>query len=80
MPRKQKSDYVLGVEKVLNTPSMSFMNSPHVFNEIHKKSGMSLEGMFKHIGRSSKSKEYKPSDSERSEARLQDLQAKSEQK
>jgi hypothetical protein len=80
MPRKTKSEYVLGVEKVLNTPSMSFMTNPKVFNEIHKQSGMSLEGMFKHIGRSSKAKEYKPSDSERSEARLNNLQVKSDQK
>jgi hypothetical protein len=80
MPRKTKSEYVLGVEKVLNTPSMSFMANPKVFNEIHKQSGMSLENMFRHIGRSSKAKEYKPSDSERSEARLNNLQVKSDQK
>jgi len=78
MPRKYKTEYMLGVEKVLNTPSMSFVHSPAVFNEIHKKSGMSLHDMFKHIGRSSKNREYKPSDSERSEARLTSLKEKSD--
>ena len=54
------------------------MKDTKAFNEIHKESGMSLSQMIKSIGRGSKEKKYAPpTDNERSEARLKQLETES---
>ena len=74
MPRK--SDYILGLEAVLNNPKTSFQQNPKVFNELYKQSGMSMNAMMKHIGKSSKNRKQKePTDAEKSEARLDRMEA-----
>ena len=74
MPRK--SDFVLGLETVLNNPQTSFMKNPKVFNELYKQTGMTMNAMMKHIGKGSKNKKQKePTDAEKSEARLDRMEA-----
>jgi hypothetical protein len=74
MPRK--SDFVVGLETVLNNPQTNFMKNPKVFNELYNQTGMSMNAMMKHIGRTSRSKKQKePTDAERSEARLNQMEA-----
>jgi len=76
---KYKDDFSAGLEKILNNPSTSFLTNPKTFKEIHSASGMSYSEMIKHIGRGSKKQEVqKPTDSERSEERLNVLAEKSE--
>ena len=73
-----KTDFVRGLEAVLNNPQTSFMRNPKVFNEIYSQSKMSMNAMMKHIGKSSKNKKTKePTDAERSEARLDRMEAQS---
>lgn len=70
-----KSSYQLGLEQVLNNPATSFMNNPHVFNEIQNKSGMCTTQMMKYLGKAKKANKPKePTDSEKSEARLSNLE------
>ena len=74
MPRK--SDYVIGLEAVLNNPKTSFEKNPKVFNELYNQTGMSMNAMMKHIGRASKNRKHKePTDAEKSEARLDRMEA-----
>ena len=78
-----KDPFTLGLEKILNNPNTSFVHNPHVFNEIHKNSNMTMSSMIKHIGRMEqqvRGKKNEPSDSERSEKRLHELESKSSDK
>jgi hypothetical protein len=76
MPRK--TDFVVGLEAVLNNPQTSFMKNPKVFSELYSQSKMSMNAMMKHIGKSSKNKKTKePTDAEKSEARLDRMEAQS---
>jgi hypothetical protein len=78
MPR-HKDDFSAGLEQILNNPATSFLTNPKTFKEIHAHSGMSMSEMVRHIGRGSKKqKVHKVTDAERSEARLDQLEAKSE--
>jgi cytochrome c556 len=78
---KRKDDFSAGLEAILNNPQTSFIKNPKTFREIHTESGMSMSQMIKHIGRQSKvQKEKKPTDEERSKARLDTLEANSESK
>jgi len=78
---KRKDDFSAGLEAILNNPQTSFIKNPKTFREIHTESGMSMSQMIKHIGRESKHyKEKKPTDEERSKARLDTLEASSEEK
>lgn len=71
-----KTDFQLGMEAVLNNPKTSFMQNPKTFNEIYKQSGMSMSQMMKHIGgQSRKQKKHEPTDAEKSEARLKEMEA-----
>jgi hypothetical protein len=71
-----KTDFQLGMEAVLNNPKTSFMTNPKTFNEIHKQSGMSMSAMMKHIGgKSRQQKKHEPTDAEKSEARLKEMEA-----
>ncbi len=74
-----KNAYQLGLEQVLNNPQTSFIHHPHIFNEIHKSSGMSVTEMMKHIGRSKANakKNKEPTEKEKSEQRLKELESKS---
>jgi len=78
MPRK--TDFVIGLETVLNNPQTSFMKNPKVFNELYSQSKMSMNSMMKHIGKSAKNKKQKePTDAEKSEARLDRMEAQTKQ-
>jgi hypothetical protein len=70
-----KTNYQLGMEAVLNNPQTSFLTNPKTFHEIHKQSGMSMTAMFKHIGGQSKKQKQAPTDAEKSEARLKEMEA-----
>jgi len=75
-----KNSFQLGLEHVLNNKETSFLHNPHVFNEIHRNSGMSVSNMMKHIGKTRSSEKAKePTEKEKSEQRLKDLEAKSHQ-
>lgn len=77
MPQ-HKSDFALGMEHVLNNPKTSFLTNPRVFNEIHSQSQMSVSAMMKTIGKTAKQRKNKePTDKERSEQRLNEMEAKS---
>jgi hypothetical protein len=79
MPRR-KDDYTAGLETILNNHKTSFLKEPKVFHEIHKGSEMSLSQMIRHIGRGSKAQTKKePTDKEKSEARIKELEAKAEE-
>ena len=71
---KHKSSFTLGLEKVLNNPNASFLNNPATFNEIQKKSEMSMTQMLKHIGKK-RNESKEPSDKEKSKERLEELKA-----
>jgi len=71
-----KTDFQLGMEAVLNNPKTSFLHNPKTFNEIYKQSGMSMSGMMKHIGsKARQQKKQGPTDAEKSEARLKEMEA-----
>jgi|APCry1669192269_1035402.scaffolds.fasta_scaffold07849_4 hypothetical protein len=73
MPRRHKSDYQTGLEVMLNNPDANFLKNPKVFNEIHRESQMPISAMVRHLGKTAKNhrkEPQKPSDQERSEARL----------
>ena len=71
-----KTNYQLGMEAVLNNPQTSFLQNPKTFYEIHKQSGMSMNAMLKHIGgQAKKQKEKGPTDAEKSEQRLKEMEA-----
>lgn len=79
MPHKRKDDFASGLETILNNPKTSFITNPATFREIHSQSGMTMGAMIRHIGKQSgKQKEHKPTDDEKSKARLDTLEAKSE--
>jgi len=69
---KHKSSFVLGLEKVLNNPNASFLNNPATFNEIQKKSEMSMTQMLKHLGKK-RTESKQPSEAEKSKERLEEL-------
>ena len=71
-----KTNFQLGMEAVLNNPQTSFLTNARTFNEIHKQSGMSMNAMMKHIGGQVKKQKQKgPTDAEKSEARLKEMEA-----
>lgn len=78
---KHKSDFAIGLERILNNPQTNFVKNPTVFGEIHKASGMSVTEMIRHVGKRSKSHkpDEKPSDDERSKERLSNLETSSRQ-
>ena len=64
------------MEAVLNNPQTSFLHNPRTFHEIHRQSGMSMSAMMKHIGgQAKKQKEKGPTDAEKSEQRLKEMEA-----
>ena len=75
---KRKNDFTMGLETILNNPETSFLKNPKTFNEIKVQSGMPLHTMIKTIGRSAKGnkKAPEPTDKEKSEARLAEMEAK----
>jgi len=78
MPRK--SDYIVGLEAVLNNPKTSFLHNPSTFKEIQTQSGMSMNAMLKHVGGRSRQKKKEPTDAEKSEARINAMEAATSQK
>jgi hypothetical protein len=77
MPRKD--DYTRGLEVILNNPKTSFLRDSRTFHEIHKASEMSLSSMIKHVGRGARSSVPKPpTDKEKSETRIKEMEAKNE--
>ncbi len=73
---KYKSDYISGLETILNNPKTNFVKNPNVFKEIHNASGLSMSELIRHVGKKSKNakKDEKPSDDERSKERLSTLE------
>jgi hypothetical protein len=63
------------MEAVLNNPKTSFLTNPKTFHEIHKQSGMSMSAMMKHIGGQAKKQKQGPTDAEKSEQRLKEMEA-----
>ena len=76
MPRK--SDYIVGLEAVLNNPKTSFLHNPSTFKEIQTQSGMSMNAMLKHVGGRSRQKKKEPTDAEKSEALINAMEAASQ--
>jgi hypothetical protein len=79
MPRHRayKDNFSVGLEHILNNPTASFIKSPAVFNEIHSKSNMSITSMLRHVGKRRKNDRNhpkEPSDAERSQERLGQLE------
>ncbi len=74
MPR-HKDNFTIGLETMLNNKEASFMKNPAVFREIKDKANMNVSAMLKHIGKRKKSNyRSEPTDSERSEERLNQLE------
>ena len=80
MPRK--TDFQLGLETILNNPATSFLKNPVTFNEIHKQSAMPVASMIRQVGKGSRGQNGKarkePTDEERSKARLETMESKTE--
>lgn len=74
----KKSAMTVGLEKILNSPEASPLNNPQVFRQIVSQSGQSLSNTLKYIGK--KSKAPRVTDEEKSKARLEKLEASSEEK
>jgi len=76
MTHKYKSDWVTGLEVLLNNKNANPLKNHKVFGEIQKESGMPLSHMIKHLGKTSKKNKQpeKPTDKERSEARLANME------
>jgi hypothetical protein len=70
---KHKSQFQIGIETILNNKEASFLKNPDIFNEIQKQSQMPISQMIRHIGKTKKSE---PTEKEKSEARLNNLEAK----
>jgi hypothetical protein len=71
-----KGNFTLGLEMMLNRKETSPLYNPAVIRELHSKSGMTMRQMVEHVGKGSKQarKEKEPTDKERAEARLAELQ------
>jgi len=70
---RNKNSFQVGLEHILNSPNASFLTNPNAFNDIHKQSGLSISQMVRHVGK----KKKEPSEKEKSEQRLKDLETKS---
>jgi hypothetical protein len=71
-----KGNFTLGLEMMLNRKETSPVHNSAVIRELHSKSGMTMRQMIEHVGKGSKQakKEKGPTDKERAEARLSELQ------
>lgn len=74
----KKSAMTAGLEKILNSPDASPLNNPQVFRQILSQSGQNISETLKYIGK--KSKTPRVSDEDKSKARLEKLEASSEEK
>ena len=76
--KKRKSDFTVGLENILNNPSVSpFHTNPAVFKEMTKASGLSMSDMMRYVGKKTKGMSQKKMDEKRSESRLEKLEADS---
>ena len=71
---KRKSDFSRGLEFLLNTPSMNPISNPNGFRDMSRNSEMPISEMLKYVGNKSR-KPRGPTDSERSEKRLEKLES-----
>ena len=80
MPKQRKSDFAKGLEVMLNDPRTSpfTADGAKVFKEIMTASELPLSDALKYIGKGKK-KTKGPSDKERSEARIEKLEATQEE-
>jgi hypothetical protein len=71
-----KGNFTLGLEMMLNRKETSPVHNSAVIRELHSKSGMTMRQMIEHLGKGSRQtkKEKGPTDKERAEARLSELQ------
>lgn len=72
MPRR-KTDAEIGMEVILNNKDTSFLKNPATFNAILSESKMSITQIMRHLGKGKNTK-TEPSDKEKSEQRLQNLE------
>ena len=72
MPRR-KSEFQIGMETIMNNKQANFLNNPDVFNAIQAETKMPISQIIRHLA---KNKPNVPSDKERSEERLNNLEAK----
>jgi hypothetical protein len=79
MPRPSKNAFQVGLERVLNDKQSSPLANPGVFKQIAGSSGMPISQALKYIGKRSR-QPPKPSDDEKSKARIEKLEAASEEK
>lgn len=70
---KKKSDFSRGLEFLLNSPATNPITNPTGFRDISRNSEMPLSEMLKYVGNKSR-KPRGPTDSERSEKRLEKLE------
>lgn len=70
---KHKTQFQIGMETILNNPQTSFLKNPATFNEIQQQSQMNISQMIRHIGKTKKSE---PTEKEKSQARLNNLESK----
>lgn len=68
----------MGLEKILNTKDSNPLDNPDVFRQIVKASNQPLSETLKYIGK--KTKLPKVTDEDKSKARLEKLESKSEEK
>ena len=74
MPR-HKTEFQLGMETILNNKESNFLKHPEVFNAIVSESKMPISQIIRHLGKN-KNKKVEPSDKEKSEQRLNNLESK----
>lgn len=74
MPHKQhfKSEFTMGLERVLNNPKVDFFGSSVIFNELQKATSLKGGDLIREVGRKAK-------DSERSAKRLETLKERQTQ-
>jgi hypothetical protein len=70
---RHKSQFEIGMNTILNNKDASFLKNPAIFNEIHQESKMPISQMIRHIGKTKKSE---PTEKEKSQARLNNLESK----
>jgi hypothetical protein len=78
MPKPPKSTFAAGLEVLLNSKEASPLHNPQVFRQILSSSGKSMNETIRYLGK--KQKAPKPNDDEKSKARLEKLEAASEEK
>jgi hypothetical protein len=73
MPHAFKSDFVVGLERVLNNPKVDFFGSKLIFTELQKATALKSGELVREVGKKAK-------ESERSAKRLETLKERQTEK